>query len=1693
MVTSDALPTVQIDSGVVWTTLIVGNTVYAGGQFSNTRPAGAAAGTNLTPRSNLLAFNLTTGNLTSFAPTFNGAVKSLAVSPDGSTLYVGGSFTSVNGTTQYNVAAFNTATGAYIPSFKAEIGGSYVNAIAATSTTVYFGGLIGAADGTTRKNLAAVAAGTGKLVNWAPTTDLQVDAMTLTPKKDKLIIGGRFGQVNGVTQRGLAALSLTDGSMLPWLAPQTVINGGGPTTSDPNYGKAGIYSLTADANAVYGTGWVYADTTIGNLEGSFSANPDTGAINWIEDCHGDTYSAYSDGTDIYEVSHKHDCSGIGAYPNATPAPGNLTHMEAFTTSVQGTLTQSDEINSIYKDWSGEPAPAMVNFFPQFVTGSFTGQGQAAWTLAGNGQYVVAGGEFPIVNGQTQQGLVRFAVKSISGAKVGPHLSGSKWVPTAISISAGTARVAIPQNYDYDDLNLTYNIMRKGTATPVYTTTLASPFWQQNPITFTDKGLTPGQTYEYQVIAVDGDGNQAKSNAVDVTVSTQSLSPYAQAVINDGSSLYWRLSGSGATAGIDWAGTNDGTVGTGVTPATGGAIAGDSNGASTFNGTANGLVATQASIPPPTAFSLEFWIRTTSTTGGKIIGYGSSASGDSGSYDRHVYMTNNGQLTFGVYPGGVQTVSSAASYNDGNWHYVVASEGSNGIALYVDGKRVGLNSSVTGAQSYAGYWRVGGDNLNGWPNQPSNEDFTGDIDDVSIYPSALSLVQIDTHYQNAGGTITVPTAPADSYGAAVYNSNPELYWRLDDAVGSSTVADSSPYGVTGSAQGGITFGQPGIKAPGTAAQFDGSSGVIVSTQSITNPTVYTEDAWFKTTTTSGGKIMGFGNAASGLSSSYDRHIYMQDNGQLVFGTWTGQTNTITSPNSYNDGSWHQVVATQGPDGMSLYVDGSLVGTNPQTQAQAYSGYWRVGGDQTWGSSSPYFAGTIDEAAVFDHELSASDVSTEYQLGSGVTPPTASFSATTNQLNVTFNSSGSQAFNGATITGYSWDFGDGTSSTDPNPTHTYATPNDYQVKLTVTDSTNHTGSTTKTVTVTQHLAPTANIQVTPNGMSPSFDGTGSTATDGATIQTYAWTFGDGGTSSSATPSHTYAAPGPYTVTLTVTDSLGAVSTAASTSVNATHAAPVAAFTPTPGANFSLGVDASASTASDGATMSYAWNWGDGTAAGSGVTATHTYAGPGSYTVTLTVTDSLGGVSTTSALVNLTHAAPVAAFTPTPGANFSLGVDASASTASDGATMSYAWNWGDGTAAGSGVTATHTYAGPGSYTVTLTVTDSLGGVGTKSTVVNLSHAAPVAAFTPTPGANFSLGVDASASTASDGATMSYAWNWGDGTAAGSGVTATHTYAGPGSYTVTLTVTDSLGGVGTKSTVVNLSHAAPVAAFTATPGANLSLAVNASASTASDGATMSYAWNWGDGTAAGSGVTATHTYAIGGTYTVTLTVTDSLGGTASTSKSVSEQTAIATDTFTRTVASNWGTADVGGAWTVVAGTSVGNGVGVASIPAGSTRNLYLGSVNAQDVDATIQVALDRLPAAGTATYNVLLRSTAAGDYRAKVTVSATGTVTVYLGKYVGTTETILSTKNLAGYTYTPGSYLDVRFQVTTSGSSSTLRTMVWPDGTTAPTTWLLTSTDSQAELQVPGRIGLSLYVAKTVTNGPVTLTFDNLQAVKP
>jgi len=158
--------------------------------------------------------------------------------------------------------------------------------------------------------------------------------------------------------------------------------------------------------------------------------------------------------------------------------------------------------------------------------------------------------------------------------------------------------------------------------------------------------------------------------------------------------------------------------------------------------------------------------------------------------------------------------------------------------------------------------------------------------------------------NANGTPSVSSTisitnvasqpPATNYGQAVYGDGPAAYWPLNDSSG-TTAADLSgnndPANYLG---GGFTYGVPSPVegAGGKGVTLNGSTSQIVASQPITNPTVYSEEMWFKTTTTTGGLLMGFGSAASGATSaSRDRLVYMGNNGRVYFGVYPGTTVTI----------------------------------------------------------------------------------------------------------------------------------------------------------------------------------------------------------------------------------------------------------------------------------------------------------------------------------------------------------------------------------------------------------------------------------------------------------------------------------------------------------------------------------------------------------------------------------------------------------------------------------------------------------------------------------------------------------------------------------------------------------------------------------------------------------------------------------
>jgi PKD repeat protein len=217
------------------------------------------------------------------------------------------------------------------------------------------------------------------------------------------------------------------------------------------------------------------------------------------------------------------------------------------------------------------------------------------------------------------------------------------------------------------------------------------------------------------------------------------------------------------------------------------------------------------------------------------------------------------------------------------------------------------------------------------------------------------------------------------------------------------------------------------------------------------------------------------------------------------------------------------------------------------------------------------------------------------------------------------------------------------------------------------------------------------------------------------------------------------------------------------------------------------------------------------------------------------------------------------------------------------SYLWNCGDG-ATGSGDVASQAYTVAATYIVTLTVTNDRGVAASSTKAVSVGGGARPTAdfvFSPTPAVvNGQVYFDANASTAGTGHHLvGYKWNWGDGDApvTVSSPTQQHDFLLAGTYQVTLTVIDESGQEGTASKSVEVGNGAPSVSFitAVTNAATHTIQADAGATSALGGATIaSYAWSWGDGnTTPGGAAVQSHAYAAAGTYTVKLTVTDSLG----------------------------------------------------------------------------------------------------------------------------------------------------------------------------------------------------------------------------
>ncbi len=516
--TAAPLPTVQID-GVAWGQLVVGDVVYVVGSFNSARPAGAPAGQQEVPRSNILAYDLTTGELIEdFAPTLNGAGRSLALSEDGKTLYVAGEFDRVNDEWHSRLAAFDISQGhgTLISSFQ-PVFSTTVKDIAVAGDTLYVGGYFTKVNKQQRTRLAALKASTGELLDWTASAEgpnAQVYAIEVSPDHSKVVIGGSFSSVNGSSRPGygMALLDASTGEVLPMPVNDTVRTAGE---------KAAIFDIAVDDAGFYATAYsAVGRLDEANLEGSFKADWN-GNLIWLEPCHGDTYGIAPTKEIVYTVGHAHSCETIYGFPNMPEVRKDGSHplyvrAMAFTNSPDITIRQQGVADG-YQDWStsGLKSPTIIGWYPDLEAGKVTKMSQAAYKVDVTDKYVLMVGEFIEADGKVQQGIVRYPRRA-GQPTLPPEGKAENLAARAEVTTSGSVKVSFTATWDRDDPTLTYSLYRDNETTPVATEKISDTRWALNDHSLEDTTCSAGE-HTYRLVVSDPSGNTITAQMPSVTV------------------------------------------------------------------------------------------------------------------------------------------------------------------------------------------------------------------------------------------------------------------------------------------------------------------------------------------------------------------------------------------------------------------------------------------------------------------------------------------------------------------------------------------------------------------------------------------------------------------------------------------------------------------------------------------------------------------------------------------------------------------------------------------------------------------------------------------------------------------------------------------------------------------------------------------------------------------------------------------------------------------------------------------------------------------------------------------------------------------------------------------------------------------------------------------------------------------------
>jgi gliding motility-associated-like protein len=446
---------------------------------------------------------------------------------------------------------------------------------------------------------------------------------------------------------------------------------------------------------------------------------------------------------------------------------------------------------------------------------------------------------------------------------------------------------------------------------------------------------------------------------------------------------------------------------------------------------------------------------------------------------------------------------------------------------------------------------------------------------------------------------------------------------------------------------------------------------------------------------------------------------------------------------------------------------------------------------------------------------------------------------------------------TPVGITWHYGDGTTSYDLSPAKIYTAPGTYTVSLTVS---NNGCSADKTQAITIFPLPVPVITATPAAscnlpMTVSFSGSPSGTA-------YNWTFGDGGTSTAATPVHTYNAYGSYAATLTLTDAAGCVGTSAPVTVQSIPATLDVSVTGSRCVSAVLSFSGTTVPAQTGTSIQ--WQFGDGSTATTTGPTTHTYPTAGTYTLIATATLPSGCVAVDTQLIQI-GTKPTSSFTASP-LQVCTGQQIFFANTSTGAT-SYLWDFGNGDSS-INQQPVKVYEAPGTYSITLYANNN-GCIESFVRSNYITVTGPTAQFAPV--INCANKLTVSFTNTSAGAT-SYLWDFGDGTTSVASAP-THTYATYGTFKVWLTAING----SCQSTHSQLIRLYNTDSFFSVSSASICRGEYGTLTPRNLAGIQQLGWNFGDGNGANSNATAPgttyHQYIFNGSYNVTLSVTDSMG----------------------------------------------------------------------------------------------------------------------------------------------------------------------------------------------------------------------------